>query len=807
VFYFSKRLLVSMVLIWLGAGSLLADQSFDPGMIDLQSDHFADRITVQFKTNLLPENLEKLDGKGISLGLPTFDALLNRHGIYEMHKVFDGSTRPERGSDMNDLTVFYTMRIPQGVDLMAAITDFGFDENIIWAGPVYIYSFSATPNDPEVTQQFWLPNTTHAMKVYSAWDTNVGDSTIIFGDMDTGVNYRHPDLINNIWVNPGEDMNHNGVVFDSADLNGVDNDGNGKIDDLIGWDFVTSTTGGTPACYSAVGEDCAAADKDPWDMNGHGTFIAGVVAGVTNNSVGLSGIAGGWQPKNPGVRIMPLRVGWLTSDSSGRMDSEASSQAIAYAIAKGADVINMSFGANAVLPCNVNRGYYPPLATALTNAVNAGVYVTHAAGNDALDCAEWKDMITGVITVSALDLNDVVAWFSNYGTWVDLSGPGQDIYSTDSWLGTPGYATYSGTSFAAPAVAAVACLLKSQQPSLTRADLDTLIANHGENIDIYNSATYAGKLGRRPNAFGSMSALADANFIGGDTAGNVPFTPIFTDASANSPTAWLWEFGNGQTSNSQVPTLPTYNNTGYYNVSLTVTEPRGTNKHTKWNTVLVTADTFWIEPMYIGTGTDTVEIPIYFTNTVSVDEIMLPIVWKGSTFSADTMLNVVDVAGTRCAAFEQHLFPSLSLANKRAVIKLKADMGGGAAPLAPGSGVICKLRLKVVNAQQGQMACIRDTSYSTNIRSVTHSYYKYSGAYRSGCVMGGSAAMCGDANGDHAVDISDAVYLIAYIFTGGPAPNPLSSGNVNCDAAVDISDAVYLIGFIFSGGPAPCAGC
>lgn len=799
--HFSLRLLVSLVMLWLSAGSLMADQLFDPGKIDLQTEHFDGLLTVQFKTGLLAENLEKLEGRGIFVGLSSFDALLQRHGVIEMGKVFTASTRPERGSEMNDLTVFYTLRVSPDVDLMAAITDFGLDENIVWAGPVFIYSFRAVPNDPQVAQQFWLPNTTHAMKVYDAWNTNVGDSTIIFGDVDSGVNFRHPDLMSNIWVNPGEDINHNGVVFDSADINGVDNDGNGKVDDLVGWDFVSSAT----TCHAS--EDCATADKDPMDKNGHGTFIAGIVSGVTNNAVGLSGIGGGWQPKNPGVRTMCLRAGWLKTDSSGVIGSQFAADAIAYAVAKGADVINLSFGANAVLPCDVNRGYYAPLSSAIANAITAGVYVTHAAGNDALDCAEWKDMITGVTTVSALNSSDVLAWFSNYGTWVDLSGPGEDIYSTDSWLGTPDYAIYSGTSFAAPAVAGVACLLKSQQPTLTRAALDTLISNHGEDVDIYNGAGFAGKIGRRPNALASITALPNADFTGGDTAGNVPFTVSFTDASANSPTSWLWEFGNGQTSNTQVPTQPTYANTGYYNVSLTVTEPRGTNKQTKWNTVLVTADTIWIEPMYIGTGTDTIEIPIYMTNTVSVDEIILPIVWKGSTFPYDTMLNVVDVAGTRCAAFELHSFPSMSLLNKRAVLKLKADNGGGAAPLAPGSGVICKLRLKVVNAAQGQMACLRDTSYSGNYRSITHSYYKYSGTYNSGCILGGSPWMCGDPSADHAVDISDAVYLIAYIFSGGPAPNPLASGNVNCDASVDISDAVYLIAYIFSGGAAPCAGC
>ncbi len=795
-----KVALLSLAAALMLSVSVMADRNFVPPVIGGGIQIQPGQLILQFKPGLVPSTLEELQGVKMAVGLASVDALFEKYSVTSIRKVFSGSKTPDPASGFSDLTGFYLVDYPSVVDVLTAVKDFGFDDNIVTAEPVYWYPMQIEPNDPEDSLQYWLSNGTHGMKLYQAWDTQPGDSVILFGDIDSGVNYRHPDLQKNIWVNPGEDLNHNGVVFDSADINGVDDDGNGKVDDLDGWDFLPSQTGCAPF------EDCNGPDNNPMDMNGHGTFIAGIVAGVTNDAQGIAGIGGGWQPYNPGVRIVCLRAGYLANTGLGYINSAAASQATDYARLNGVDVINYSFGRTASLPCDVNYGYSAAFAASIRTAIAAGMYVTHAAGNEGLNCPEWKDTIPGVITVSALNKNDVIASWSNYGSWIDLSGPGAGIYSTSSDSGLIGYRTYDGTSFSAPAVAAVAALLKSQQPTLTLTELQNLISNYAENVDGYNSPSYAGLIGRRPNVGASMQALPDANFEGGFVAGNAPFSTTFNDISPNNPTSWLWSFGDGQTSTEQRPPAIVYSTPGLYSVSLTVTEPRGTNKHTKWNSILVTADTVSLADMYIGTGTDTIEVPISLTNTATVDQMQIPITWKGATVNT-LLLNVVDISGTRCAGFEQAIFSNIYNGGKVATLDLRANMGGGHAPLAAGSGVICKVRFQVTNALKNQKICIRDTVYSSFTQSLTHGLFTYQGAFQGACVTVGSPAVCGDANGDGGVDISDAVYLIAYIFSGGPAPSPYSTGEVNCDGSIDISDAVYLISYIFSGGPAPCAGC
>jgi subtilisin family serine protease len=785
----------------LSTATLFADKNYVPQTIDATAIIGAGQVIVQFKPGVMPTTLERLELAKGNTGVTSIDALLQKYGVYVMEKVFYGSKTPEPGSNYPDMTGFYVLNFPSAVDVKVAMTEFGLDDNAIMAEPIYYWPDRGVPNDPSDNLQYWLQNTTHGMKAHAAWDTQPGDSAILFGVIDSGVNYRHPDLARNIWVNPGEDINHNGVVFDSADINGADDDLNGKIDDLVGWDFLAAA--GQPCC---PGEDCdGIPDKDPSDFNGHGTFIAGIVAGVTNNNEGGAGIAGGWQPGNPGIRIMCLRSGYLASDSNGYNNSLASSQATDYAVNRGVDVINYSFGPAYPGSCTPGFGYYGTFVTAIRNALAHGVYITASAGNSGSECPDYVDTMSQVISVSAVNIVDILASWSERGTWIDLAAAGVNCFSTSSDYGVIGYTSYDGTSFAAPAVAGVACLLRSQQPTLSRYDLDTLIRNHAENIDGYNNPALAGKIGRRPDLQASMLALPDANFTGGLVAGNTPFTTTFRDTSANSPTSWFWEFGDGQTSTDQNPAPVTYTHIGLYNVSLTVTEPRGTNKHTKWNSVLVTADTSWVEDMYTPpfTGIDTIDVPIYLTNTVTLSEIQIPITWKGTTITA-TLLNTVDITGTRCSGFNQASLVNIYNGGKVATLKLTA---GSAAPLAPGSGMICKLKFSVTNPVKGQKACIRDTAYVTFFQSLVHDYFSYQSEFNSGCINIGLPYICGDADGSGIVNITDAVYLIAYIFAGGPAPDPLAAGDVDCNGFANISDAVYLINYIFGGGPAPCASC
>lgn len=800
----AQILLTIVAVLLLASATSFADGNYVPPASDSKTITVPGQVIVHIKPGVLPTTLERLEPSKASTGVASIDALLQKYSIDSMEKVFWGSKTPAAGSNDVDLTGFYIMRFPTAVDVQAVMNDFGYDENAIYAEPVYIWPERAVSNDPSDSLQYWLHDGTHGMKAYTAWDTQAGDSSILFGDIDSGVNYRHPDLANNIWVNPGEDVNHNGVVFDSADINGVDDDLDGKVDDLVGWDFLTSP--GSP-CWP--GEDCdGIEDNNPSDFNGHGTFIAGLVAMVTNNAQGGAGIAGGWQPKNPGVRIMCLRSGYLASDGLGYNNSYASSQATYYAVTKGVDVINYSFGPGYPGSCTPGYGYYSTFANAVKSATNNGVYVTLAAGNDGVDCPDYMDTVAAVMSVAAVNSNDIKASWSNYGTWIDLSAAGVQCFSTSSDLGVIGYNSYDGTSFSGPVVAGVAALLKSQQPTLTRQNLDTLIKNHAENIDAYNPS-FVGKLGvGRPNLDASMRVLPDANFTGGYVAGNVPLVTTFADASPNVPHVWQWDFGDGQTSTDQNPPPVTYSTPGLYNVSLTVSEPRGTNTHIKRKSILAAADTAWVEPVFIPAVTDTVEVPIYLTNSISLSEIQIPVTWKGGNISGATLLNTVVTAGTRCAYFEQAVLVNIYNGGKVATFNLKADNGGGSAPLPPGRGMICKLLFSVSSPMNGQKTCLRDTTYSSFTQNLVHSYFNYAAKFNSGCVTVGSPCnTCGDVDGSGTINVTDVVMLISYVFTGLPIPGdcgyPQGLGDADGNLVVNVTDVVVLIGYVFNGTPVP----
>lgn len=248
-----------------------------------------------------------------------------------------------------------------------------------------------TPNDPNISQQWGITK----IKAREAWDITQGRPEVIVAVIDTGVDYRHPDLQENIWLN-------------TAELKGsdnVDDDGNGYIDDIRGWDF--------------VGNDAVnpKADADPMDMYGHGTHVAGIIAAVGNNGQGIAGI--NWQAK-----IMALKV---QADFGEYFEDFAIIEAIQYAIAKGAKIINCSFGGDSRSD-NEEKAFIA--------LKKAGIIAVCAAGNDGLNTDTAPIYPSGynldnIISVAASDTNDNLATFSNYGlNSVDVMAPGVNIFST-----------------------------------------------------------------------------------------------------------------------------------------------------------------------------------------------------------------------------------------------------------------------------------------------------------------------------------------------------------------------------------------
>lgn len=289
----------------------------------------------------------------------------------------------------------------------------------------------------------------------SAWHRlPAGAAPVIVAMIDTGLDWNHLDIAwENLWKNPGE-------IPD----NGRDDDGNGFVDDLIGWNFYENS-------------------NKPWDHDGHGTFTAGIVAATWNNGAGIAGI-------NPMARIMVLKA----LNSFGNSRASFLARAIVYAADNGARVINLSVGGKELSAMEI---------AAVRHAVSKNCVVVVAAGNDGVSVDDFGMAgMPEVITVGAAGPDDKRAAFSNYGKAVDLLAPGVDILSlrarrTDTLLDIPGgqygagaafvggdnrYYRAAGTSFAAPFVTGVASLLISANPSLTAAQVRRMLTSTARDV-------------------------------------------------------------------------------------------------------------------------------------------------------------------------------------------------------------------------------------------------------------------------------------------------------------------------------------
>ena len=289
--------------------------------------------------------------------------------------------------------------LAQGSDVPSLAEQVAAHPGVKYAEPNGIVQLALEPNDPLFPQQYGP----QIIQAPAAWDITTGDPSVVIAVLDSGINFEHEEFRDGaIWVNPGE-------IPD----NGIDDDNNGYIDDLVGWDFIDG-------------------DNYPEDLGGHGTLVTGILGARLNNGLGIAGLAN--------ITIMPVKA-------LGTVYVAA--EAIYYGTDMGARALNMSGG---------TPSDFRVLQAAVQYAWDNGMSIVASAGNGASSLPHYPATYPTVIAVSATDANDELWYLSNFGKWIDVAAPGVAVLTT--WLPQPtGYDVATGTSAAAPHVCGLVGLM------------------------------------------------------------------------------------------------------------------------------------------------------------------------------------------------------------------------------------------------------------------------------------------------------------------------------------------------------------
>jgi subtilisin family serine protease/subtilisin-like proprotein convertase family protein len=342
-----------------------------------------------------------------------------------------------------------------------------------------VWSIDAVPNDGRLSDLWGLNNTGQSsgtvdadIDATEAWDVITGSANVVVGVIDTGVDYNHPDLAANIWRNPGEVAG-----------NGVDDDRNGFVDDVHGYDFVNN-------------------DGDPMDDEGHGTHVSGTIAAVGDNGIGITGV--NWSSSIMGLKFL---------DAGGSGSTANALRAVNYAM-----LMRQQYGVNVRVTNNSwgGGGFNQSLREAIAASGNAGILFVAAAGNNGEDTDTTPHYpsnydVATIISVAATDRQDALARFSNFGgDTVDIAAPGVSIVST---FPSNSYREFSGTSMATPHVAGVAALAWALSPSSTVSQIRDAIVGSVDRL---------AALDGRMTSAGRLNARATLDRLGMNVAGTVP---------------------------------------------------------------------------------------------------------------------------------------------------------------------------------------------------------------------------------------------------------------------------------------------
>ena len=444
------------------------------------------QIIVRLDDNILPINpVRGADGIWQS-NIPSIDALNMEFGCTGIKKLYRGPHPSGNG--------LYVFAFPESSNMENIANSFEQNSNVVFAEIDYLIPIGQPRNEPN-DNLFTSEQGLEQMDAPEAWDIETGSANVIIQIIDTGVDFAHPDLGPNMWQNLGEDADGDGVVliyddptdewiFDPGDVNGIDDDSNGYIDDFVGWDFKFDDN---DTNHDSTGSDT------------HGTQVASTVAEQGNNFIGGVGVS--WNSS-----IMAARAGscfWISGKLYCAITFSAAQAAWLYAIDNYANIVNMSWGDK-----------FPSTTEELNLLAvwNAGILPVAAAmhnfsGGSGTETPIYPAAYDHVVGVTALNLDDTKQDAVQYGTWVNISAPRYDCTASFDLGGSPEHkysCGYGATSTASPYAAGLAALIWSKNPGLTNEQVRERMYFSSDNIDDVNPGL-EGKLGAgRINAFKAL---------------------------------------------------------------------------------------------------------------------------------------------------------------------------------------------------------------------------------------------------------------------------------------------------------------
>ncbi|MGB1206363.1 MAG: S8 family serine peptidase [Chitinophagales bacterium] len=425
---------------------------------------------------------------------------------------------------------------------------------VAYAEKVPLYQAFCTPNDPFLGQQWGMENTnvadmfnvlTNATCDFSSITCN---EEIVIAVIDDAVRLTHEDLADNIWQNPNEIPNNN-----------IDDDGNGYVDDINGWDAANNDNNPNPD-LSIASNSCFT----------HGTHVAGIVAATTDNSIGIASV--GFRSKIMAVKIK--------SDGSCGGGLDGAYSGVEYALASQPHIMSMSWGGG---------GFSQTYQDMFLLANDLGITCIAAAGNDASAIPMYPASYDGVISVGATNDDDEITYFSNFGATIDIMAPGQDILSTLAGA-DDAYGEFNGTSMACPFVSSVVGLMLCFDATLSPQDVENCLDDTAINIDAQNP-DFVGQMGSGLIDVGEIINCLQVPPI---SAFSIDFDiycvgetiDLTAESSGPQITAYDWAFENGTPAsfNGQNASV-SFATAGTYDITLTTTNPYGNHSITKQVTI------------------------------------------------------------------------------------------------------------------------------------------------------------------------------------------------------------------------------